>query len=514
MFDPLVYLLVAPVVVIVGMVQFLRWMSTKQRKRRILLVCTSLGLVGLSLAALEFVQTKVPDDLHQTYGTMKSAKYRYYKLNRTRTPTYFNERVEIRLEGHETVFVYRGPRETMDFILRIQAVPLTVMHRAASRDVWGIDLNGVLIDSPQQRMERGRKSAVLVALVGLGFMVIAALIARYVRVSEKSPQASAPDDNGPQARRPAARAATPSGAANSTDRAPEGAKRREHRVARPNVQTTIRHGVVGTLKPWTAQWLFVQTLAVPASIVFGVVVTRWFWVTQRPHGNASFGGFIFILLGMLLCLIVIAATHAALLQAAARMQILARSCLLIGALSAACFGFLGQDQAQSDKRQADAEAARIALTREEAALRREQEIRLAPIMRSEASTPAALQRLSQEVAQVVQHAPAGEVPPMLEASREGTGSLNVVNRASHFVDLRIAAVHHTSGTWERCFWYAPITSSKFSPSDVSVRLNSGESRLFSLDDSCREQFAGDVLEFVVRGETGAVLFKSHSAFFP
>lgn len=513
MFDPLVYLLLAPVVVIVGMVQFLRWMSTKQRKRRILLVCTSLGLVGLSLAALEFVQTKVPDDLHQTYGTMKFAEYRYYKLQ-GRTPTYFNERVEIRLEGHETVFVYRGPRETMDFILRIQAVPLTVMHRAASRDVWGIDLNGVLVDSPQQRIERGRKSAVFSALVGLGFLVIAAMIARYVRVSKESPQASTSDDDERQAWRKAAPRGHTVGSCELHRPCPRRRKTARAPVTRPNMQTTVRHEASATLEPWTAQWLFVQTLAVPASIVFGVVVTRWFRATQWPHGNASFGGFIFILLGMLFCLIVIAATHAALLQAAARMQILARSCLLIGALSAACFGFLAQDQAESDKRQADAEAARIALAREEAALRREQEIRLAPIVRPEATTPASLQRLSQEVAQVVQHAPAGEVPPMLEASREGTGSLNVVNRASHFVDLRIAAVHHTSGTWERCFWYAPITSSKFSPSDVSVRLNSGESRLFSLDDSCREQFAGDVLEFVVRGETGAVLFKSHSAFFP
>lgn len=64
------------------------------------------------------------------------------------------------------------------------------------------------------------------------------------------------------------------------------------------------------------------------------------------------------------------------------------------------------------------------------------------------------------------------------------------------------------------FWYAPIASSQLSPSDVSVRLNSGESRVFSLDESCREQFAGDVLELVVRGEAGAVLFKSDSAFFP
>lgn len=491
MFDPLVYLLLAPVVVIVGMLQFFRWISTKQGKRRTVLVCASLGLVGLSLAALEFVQNKVPDDLHQTHGTMKSAEYRYYKLQ-GRTPIYLNERVEIRLEGHETVFVYRGPRETMDFILRIQAVPVTIAHRAAGRDVWGIDLNGVLIDSPQQRIERGRKSALLSAMVGLGFLLVAALIAQFVRVSEESPQASTSDDDESQAWRPAAHAGTPSGSANPTERAPEGAKRREHRVARPNMQTTVRHGAAATLEPWTAQWLFVQTLAVPASIVFGVVVTRWFRATQWTDGDASFGGFIFILLGMLLCLIVIAPTHAALLQAAARMQILARSCLLIGALSAACFGFLAQDQAESDKRQADAEAARIALAREEASL----------------------QRPSQEVAQVVQHAPAGEVPPMLEASREGTGSLNVVNRASHFVDLRIAAVHHTSGTWERCFWYAPITSSKFSPSDVSVRLNSGESRVFSLDESCRDQFAGDVLEFVVRGETGAVLFKSASAFFP
>lgn len=149
--------------------------------------------------------------------------------------------------------------------------------------------------------------------------------------------------------------------------------------------------------------------------------------------DASFGGFIFILLGMLLCLIVIVATHTALLQAAARMQMLARSGLLIGALSAACFGFLAQNQVESDKRQADAEAARITLAGQDAALRREQKIRLAPIARPEVTTPASLQRLSQEVAQVVQHAPAGEVPPMLEASREGMGSLNVVNRASHFV---------------------------------------------------------------------------------
>lgn len=184
------YHLLTPVVAILGLVQFFRWMSTKQRKRRTLLVCASLGLVFLSLAALGFVQNKMPDDLQLTHGTMKSAQYRYERyggdsLNTGRDT--FNERVEIQLEGHATVFVYHGPRQKIDQILRIQAVPLTVTHRAAGRGVWGIDLNGVLIDSPQQRIERGTKSVVLVAVVGLGFLMIAALIARSVRVSEESP---------------------------------------------------------------------------------------------------------------------------------------------------------------------------------------------------------------------------------------------------------------------------------------------------------------------------------------
>ena len=102
---------------------------------------------------------------------------------------------------------------------------------------------------------------------------------------------------------------------------------------------------------------------------------------------------------------------------------------------------------------------------------------------------------------------------MLEMNRE-SGAMRVVNHATHFVDLRMASVRNASGTWERCHWLAPITASRFSPTDVSVRLNAGESRLFNLDETCQDRFSDGALEFVVRDGKGTTLFKSDSAFYP
>jgi hypothetical protein len=88
----------------------------------------------------------------------------------------------------------------------------------------------------------------------------------------------------------------------------------------------------------------------------------------------------------------------------------------------------------------------------------------------ETVSPKSLQRPSEQLNKVHEHAPPGQIPPRLDASREAD-ALKIVNRAAHFVDLRIAAVHNAACSWERSHWYAPITTSRLSSTDLSVRLN-------------------------------------------
>jgi hypothetical protein len=88
----------------------------------------------------------------------------------------------------------------------------------------------------------------------------------------------------------------------------------------------------------------------------------------------------------------------------------------------------------------------------------------------ETVSPKSLQRPSEQLNKVHEHAPPGQIPPRPDASREAD-ALKIVNRAAHFVDLRIAAVHNAACSWERCHWYAPITTRRLSSTDVSVRLN-------------------------------------------
>lgn len=494
---------------ILVVVQFFRWMSTEQRKRRTLMWGVGLGLVCLSPRVL-FFDDQPPNDLQQTHGTLQSSQYRYYKLGRTSV----SQRAEIRLEGHETVFEYRGPDQKLDSVLRIQAVPITITHRAGSSVVWGIDLSGAVIDSPQQRIERDREFANLSALAGLGALLIAFLIGRYVRVSPDTPDKTTVDDDESLPRQRTATGAAPPAVTSITDQGAElpGASKAGATV-RLTHNTATSAAFASSAEKWTPGWLLVQIFVLPASILFGIVVTRWVWATQLPKGDLGYGGFLFVLLGMFLFLALAGVTHGVLTLAAMRSHYLPRLCLLVGVLSATYFGFQIQNRVEPDRPPVRTQKAPAAATTREAAMRQEMDLGLEPTRRPELPAPQSSPHLQESVDKVLDHAPPGTVPPMLEMNRE-SGALRVVNHATGFVDLRMASVHNPSGTWERCHWLAPITASRFSPSDVSVRLNAGESRLFRLDETCRDHFSDDTLEFVVRDGKGTALFKSDSAFYP
>lgn len=491
--------------IVISVVQLFRWMSTEQRKRRTLMWSVALGLVLLSPRILFFAD-EPPDDLQQTHGILKSTQYRYYNLGRTTT----SRRVDIRLEGHETVYEYRGPDQKLDSVLRIQAVPITLTHRAG--DVWGIDLGGVVIDSPQQRIARDRRFANLCALAGLGVLLIAFLVRRYVRVAPDTPEAPTSSEDGALTRPPATMgAATPRIAPRIAPRTGQGPEL----TAPPKANAAFRatHWATGAPPPtssekWTPGWLIVQLFVLPASVLFAFVVTRWVWDTQLPKGDLGYGGFLYVLLGMLLFMALAGMTHSALSLAAMRLRPLARLCLIVAALATSYRGLQIQNRVEPDAPPANTH--QVPATTREAALQQEMDLGPEPTRRPAPSAPPSLSRRPETVDKVVEHAPPGTVPPMLETNRE-SGALRVVNHATGFVDLRMASVHNPSGTWERCHWYAPITASRFSPTDVSVRLNAGESRLFSLDETCRDRFSDAPLEFVVRDGQGTALFKSDSA---
>lgn len=492
---------------ILVVVQFFRWMSTEHRKRRTLMWSVGLALVCLSQRVL-FFDDQPPNDLQQTHGTLKSTQYRYYNLGRTST----NRRVEIRLEGHETVFEYRGPDQKLDSVLRIQAVPITITHRAGSSVVWGIDLSGAVIDSPQERIERDREYANLSALAGLGVLLLAFLIGRYVRVSPDSPDKTAVDDESLVRQRTATGAAPPA-VTSITDPGAELPGSPKAGATFRVAHTATSAASASSAEKWTPGWLVVQVFVLPASILFGIVVTRWVWATQLPKGDLGYGGFLFVLLGMFLFLALAGVAHGVLTLAALRLHYLPRLCLLVGVLSATYYGFQIQERVEPDRPPVRTQKAPAAATTREAAMRQEMDLGLEPTRRPELPAPQSSPHLQESVDKVLDHAPPGTVPPMLEMNRE-SGAMRVVNHATHFVDLRMASVHNPSGTWERCHWLAPITASRFSPTDVSVRLNAGESRLFNLDETCQDRFSDGALEFVVRDGKGTVLFKSDSAFYP
>jgi hypothetical protein len=527
---------------------FLFRIPTKRGKYLLASVLAMIGALYVFSDVLWPSKKAAVADLKQTSGVVESSrldyehKYRWVP-SRRRNPLFddhkirspfYNHRVLLKLRGSNETFAYVAEPWRLDEVSRVVGANAKISHFEDSTSVWGLEINGVVVATPEQRNAREQKATNSVRLFNLGLLAVAALIGLVLGARshsrKQSPLASSTesdlstgsaDTTSVETSRRSApalqnqRTQTMETLSNPPVPASSTQSIRKQTVAEPTEHRRLRKESRRLLEGGASEKLLIQAFSVPVGILWGLIVVRWYWSTQLPKTELGFGGIAYAFIALFVFMIAYAIAAALLHLVAHVFQSTTRAGVLVIALVGSFLALLTQQQrADEQKRQRDA-LDRVAIAaiqeREQRAKQLEKDAERERAERPEREFQEALARIPAEMGKVVQHAPPGEIPPMLEVEPDGE-TVKITNRANHFVEVRISRALKTARTWERCTLWAPINSDPKSPTVTTAGLTAGESKFYKA--KCHQRFSDGALEFVVGNGNFKILFKSDSAFYP
>jgi gas vesicle protein len=523
---------------------FWRRISSTRGKIVLASVLAVIGAVYVLSDVLWPLKTMATADLKQTSGVVENSRLVFERFRTPRRTSHYNHQVLIKLKNSSDAFVYVAEPSRLDEASRIVGANVKITHLEGSTSVWGLEINGVVFATPEQRNERERKELNSFLLIKLQLLALATVIGWFTGTkahirkkeslahAEKSDQSPAtPQNQRVQTIESRSNSAVPA-SATELERSPTVAKRIEQRSNQDvSRRWQDRHD---------SDQKVAQIFLMPVGLLWGVIVVRWYWSTQLPKTELGFGGIAYAFIALFVFVIAYLVATVLLHVVTKVLPATARTGFLLLAIVGSFIALLMQQQSADELRHRTEAQDRVTIAAIQARETQQREYEKQKVERDQANAAAiqerekqaklnekatelqkserlerefkeALARIPDEMAKVGKHAPVGEVPRMLRAEPDGK-HVKITNWADYMVEVKVSRALKTARTWERCSLWAPHDSNPNSPTVTTVGLKAGESKLFQA--RCDERFREGALEFEVGDGRGGTLFKSESAFYP
>lgn len=327
-------------------------------------------------------------------------------------------------------------------------------------NVWGFELNGVVIEKPEDHLKRTKSNYRNLYFAAGFFIAIAVLL---VTLTKSKPQ-----------------------------------NRSEHNHSR-SADTSKKLEIENDPQPFKG---VLHIIGLVAGGLWGAMFVRWYYLYVVPKTDLGAGGTLFMLITIFPLILGITLGYFFVMVGARPIPSVARVLAVFTPFLIAFFGFVLPMQissAKSEQYQKNALAIRSSAENQNAVAGGAQQFtpkELGEIFALKMQTP---------------HAAPGVIPSMLSVSPSGSGFL-IGNRSNKPIKVQISRVLPVAGTWEHCDIGFEDTPAPAISWRYRGEILPGHGKIYNYE-SCAERFKNASIEYVVFNSTDQIIFRSESSFY-
>lgn len=339
-------------------------------------------------------------------------------------------------------------------------VKVTYQNSGSEGSVWGLELNGVVIEKPEDHLKENKSLYKRLYYAAGFFIAIAILLSKLTK--------SQPEN------------------------------RSEHNHSR-SAGAHEKLMVENDSQPFKG---VLHIIGLVAGGLWGAMFVRWYYLYGVPKTDLGAGGTLFMLITIFPLILGITLGYFFVMLGARPIPSVARVMAVFTPLLIAFFGFVLPMQissAKSEQYQKNALAIRSSAANQNAVAGGAQQFtpkELGEIFALKMQTP---------------HAAPGVIPSMLSVSPSGSGFL-IGNRSSKPIKVKIARVLPVADAWEHCdigFEDTPAPASSWA---FKAEILPGHGKIYDYE-TCAERFKNAHIEYVVFNSTDQAIFRSESSFY-
>jgi hypothetical protein len=373
--------------------------------------------------------------------------------------------INLTVVGSEILFKLNYAQDRLNEIenaSKDSIAKVTYQVNGFESNVWGFELNGVVIEKPEDHLKRTKSNYRNLYFAAGFFIAIAVLLAT---LTKSKPQ-----------------------------------NRFEHNHSR---SAGIHKKLMAENDSQPLKGIL-HFIGLVAGGLWGAMFVRWYYLYGVPKTDLGAGGTLFMLITIFPLILGITLGYFFVMLGARPIPSVARVMAVFTPFLIAFFGLVLPMQISSAKSKLYEKNALS--VRSSAAKQNTEEVAGG----AQQFTPKELGEIFALKMQTPYAAP-GVIPSMLSVSPSGSGFL-IGNRSNKPIKVQIARVLPVAGTWEHCdigFEHTPAPASSWA---FKAEILPGHGKIYDYE-TCSERFKNASIEYVVFNSTDQVIFRSESSFY-
>lgn len=339
-------------------------------------------------------------------------------------------------------------------------VKVTYQGAGLTGSVWGLELNGVVIEKPEDHLKQNKNLYRMLYGAAGFFIAIAILISKLTKTK------------------------------------PENRSERNHSRSAGAYKKLV---VGNDSQPFKG---VLHIIGLVAGGLWGAMFVRWYYLYVVPKTDLGAGGTLFMLITIFPLILGITLGYFFVMLGARPIPAVARVMAVFTPFLIAFFGFvlpMEISSAKSKQYQKNALPIRSSAANQNpvaAGVQKFTPKELGEIFALKMQTP---------------HAAPGVIPSMLSVSPSGSGFL-IGNRSNKPIKVQIARVLPVADTWEHCDIGFELTPAPASSWAFKAEIPPGHGKIYDYE-TCSERFKNASIEYVVFNSTDQFIFRSESSFY-
>ncbi|MFN9475328.1 hypothetical protein [Acidovorax sp.] len=438
-------------------------------KRFFFVASLIIGSIAFMLANFIFIAT--PRNLNELKVVTGRIKHAYYHPGNPSTGNPLRgayrsgspPSINLTVMGSDVLFTLIYEQERLNKINNApkdSIVKVTYQGSGSVGSVWGLELNGVVIEKPEDHLKEDKTLYIRLYYAAGFFIAIAILLSKLTKSQ------------------------------------PENRSERNHsRSAGASKKLMVENDP----QPFKG---VLHIIGLVAGGLWGAMFVRWYYLYVVPKTELGAGGTLFMLVTIFPLILGITLGYFFVMVGARPIPSVARVLAVFTPFLIAFFGFVLPMQinsAKSKQHEKNALAIRSSAANQNTVAGGAQQF-----------TPKELREIFALKMQTP-HAAPGVIPSMLSVSPSGSGFL-IGNRSNNPIKVQISRVLPVAGTWEHCDIGFEDTPAPAISWRYRGEILPGHGKIYNYE-SCAERFKNASIEYVVFNSTDQIIFRSESSFY-